>query len=227
MQMLKMLQMLVKEDVGQEEGFPLTTTYLAKISDIPWERNMEQCTLERCQQLHAKLQRDLMALTLPAESRQSLEIVTHFLGALLEVYRNLGSTTDTFVEMMRKREETIMGPDKWEDVKQKVTSDMAKSMFNFKEGPKRKMLKVQYFKHPEIAHLLYDRQLATYGRIPWNNEVHLYFAKFFYAELFLGMIPNYNDLPSEFFGPGKGRLYDRKGAKRDAGLPRPKPPLVT
>ena len=49
----------------------------------------------------------------------------------------------------------------------------------------------------------------------------------FYAEFFLGMKPNYNDLPSEFFGPRKGRLYDRKGAKRDVELPRPEPPLVS
>ena len=45
----------------QEEGCPPTTTYPADISDIPWERNMVQFTLERCQQLHAKLQRDLVA----------------------------------------------------------------------------------------------------------------------------------------------------------------------
>jgi len=41
------------------------------------------------------------------------------------------------------------------------------------------------------------------------------------------MKPNYNDIPSEFFGPGKGRLYDRKGAKRDVELPHPEPPLVS
>ena len=135
--------------------------------------------------------------------------------------------TDAFVEMMRKRKETAMGPDKWEDVKQKVTSDMAKSIFNFKEGPKRKMLKVQYFKHPEIAHFLYDRHLEAYGRIPWNDEVPIYFANLFYAELFLEMKPNYNDLTSKFFGPRKGRLYDRKGTRRDVELPLPEPPLVS
>ena len=43
----------------QEEGCLPTTTYPADISDKPWERNMAQCTLERCQQLHAKLRRDL------------------------------------------------------------------------------------------------------------------------------------------------------------------------
>ena len=98
-----------------------------------------------------------------------------------------------------------MRTDKWEAVKERVTTSMEKSMFNFKEGPKRKMLKVQYFKHPEIYFHLYDRHLAAYGRIPWNNDNLLYFSNLFYIELFLGMKPNYNDLPYEFFGPEKGR----------------------
>ena len=55
-----MLQMLVKkwcrvERFIQEEGFRPTMTYSADTSDIPWERNMQQGTLERCQHLHAKL----------------------------------------------------------------------------------------------------------------------------------------------------------------------------
>ena len=127
-----------------------------------------------------------MALTLPAESRKSFKIVTHSLGELVNVYKNLGPTTDTFVEVMRKRKEIVMGPDKWEDVKQRVTKEMAKSMFNFKEGPKIKMLKVQYFKHPNIAHYLYDRHLAAYGRLPWNDEVPVCFPKKIYAEFFFG-----------------------------------------
>ena len=52
-----------------------------------------------------------MALNLPAESRQSLEIVTHSLGELVPVYRKFGPTTHTFVEVMRKRKETVMGPE--------------------------------------------------------------------------------------------------------------------
>lgn len=106
-----------------------------------------------------------MALILPAESRQSFEIVTHSLGKLVEVYRNLGPMTDTFVEVMRKIKETVMCADKWEDVKQRVKTDMVKSMFNFKEGLKGKMLKAQYFKHPKIAQFLYDRHLVAYGRL--------------------------------------------------------------
>ena len=83
-----------------------------------------------------------MVLSLSAESLQSLEIVTQSLGEIVNVYKTLGPMTNKFVEVMRKRKEIVMGPDKWEDVKKKVTKDVAKSMFNFKEGPKRKMLRV-------------------------------------------------------------------------------------
>ena len=41
------------------------------------------------------------------------------------------------------------------------------------------------------------------------------------------MKPNYNDIPSEFFGPQKGRLCDRRGARCDVELPRPESPLVS
>ena len=99
-------------------------------------------------------------------------------------------------------------------------------MFNFKEGLKRKALKVQYFKHPELAYFLYDRFLVSYGRFPWNDEVPNYFSRFFYAELFLGMKPDYTDIHSEFYGVGKGMICNQKGALRDPSTLRP-PPLIS
>ena len=63
-----------------------------------------------------------MALNLPIESQQSLEIVTRSLGQLVDVYRKLGLTIDTFVDVMRKRKETVMGPNKWEVFKQRFTT---------------------------------------------------------------------------------------------------------
>ena len=77
-----------------------------------------------------------------------------------------------------------MGLDKWVDVEKRVSKSDAISMFNFKEGSKWKMLKVQYFKHPEIAYHLYDRFLATCGRFPCNDEVPHYFARFFMQSFF-------------------------------------------
>ena len=100
-------------------------------------------------------------------------------------------------------------------------------MFNFKEWPKRNMLKVQYFKHTHITHNLYDRHLAAYGIIPWNDEVPLYFEKLFYTKFFLEMNLNYNDLLFEFFGPRKGQLCDCSSARCDVELSYPEPPLVS
>ena len=65
------------------------------------------------------------------------------------------------------------------------------------------MRKVEYFKHPNIVGHLYDRHIAAYGKLPWNDKVLIYFSNLFYEKLFLEMKPNYNDLPSKFFGPGK------------------------
>ena len=122
-----------------------------------------------------------MSLKLPAESLERLEIVTHSLSRLVDVYKTFRPITDTFVEVMRKRKEIMMGPDIWEVVKHKVTTEMTKSMFNFKEGLKRKMLKVKYFKHPYIARYLYDKHLPAYGSLPWNDEVLVYFEKLFFG----------------------------------------------
>ena len=83
-------------------------------------------------------------------------------------------------------------------------------MFNFKEGLKRKALKVQYFKHPKLAHFLYDRFLAAYGQLPWNSEVPNSFAGFFYAEFFLGMKPDYTDIHSWFMELERGGYTIKK-----------------
>ena len=45
-----------------------------------------------------------------------------------------------------------MGHDKWVDIEKRVSKSYAISMFNFKKGPKKKMLKLHYFKNPKIAH---------------------------------------------------------------------------
>ena len=58
-----------------------------------------------------------MSLTLPSERQQRLEIVTHYLGQLVDVYQKLRPTIDNFVDVMRKIKEKVMRPDKWEVVK--------------------------------------------------------------------------------------------------------------
>ena len=105
-----------------------------------------------------------------------------------------------------------MGPDKWDIVKNRVSKEDAISMFNLKEGPKWKMLKVQYFKHAHFVGHLYNRFLAAYGKFSWNDEVPHYFARHFFAEFFLHMHPDYTSLPSKYYGTGKERTYNSKGA---------------
>ena len=72
------------------------------------------------------------------------------------------------------------------------------------------MLKVKYFKHPNIAGHLYNIFLAAYGKLSWNDKVPHYFARHFYVDFFMDMHPNYTSLPSNYYGDGKGQIYDRK-----------------
>ena len=120
----------------------------------------------------------------------------------------MGPTTHSFIDLMRSRKSEVMGPDKWDVVKNKVSKENTILMFNFKEGLKRKMLKVQYFKQPDIPGHLYNKFLATYGKLSWNDEVPHYFARQFYVEFFIDMHPDYISLPSNCYGIGKGQAYD-------------------
>ena len=138
----------------------------------------------------------------------------------------MGLTTDSFFDLMRQRKSEVMGPDKWEKIKNRVSKEDTISMFNFKEGPKRKMLKVQYFKHPHFVGHLYNRFFATYGKLSRNDEVPHYFARHFFVEFFLQMHLDYTSLSSKYYGTSKGRTYNRKGAYRSGALPRPPQPLV-
>ena len=79
-------------------------------------------------------------------------MVLQSLRKFIQVYEDVGRITDSFVTLMQRRKAQVMGSDKWVVVKERVTREQANSMFNFKEGLKRKALKVQYFNHPELAH---------------------------------------------------------------------------
>lgn len=88
------------------------------------------------------------------------------------------------------------------------------------------MLKVQYFKHRDIAIHLYDRFLAVSENMQWNDELPIYFSKLFYAKENLGMKHDYTNLWYEYYGTGKGWLYDHKGTLRDTEFTLLYPPLV-
>ena len=79
-------------------------------------------------------------------------MVLQSLQNFIEVYEDIGPTIDGFVVLMQRRKAQVMGLEKWVVVKERVTREQANSMFNFKEGLKHKALKVQYFKHLELAH---------------------------------------------------------------------------
>jgi hypothetical protein len=212
----------------ETKDYTPTSTYPSDVGDeLPWEGITEAMTLERCSGVKSRLENDLRILDLPQESKQSLQIVLHSLQNFMDAYQKMGPTTDSFIDLMRRRKSEVMGPDKWDAVKNKVSKENTISMFNFKDGPKRKMLKVQYFKHPDIAGHLYNRFLAAYGKLSWNDEVPHYFARHFYAEFFMDMHPDYTSLPSDYYGVGKGQTYDRKWAYRNVTLQRPPRPLVS
>ena len=161
------------------------TIYPSDIPDaLPWENEEVSITLEQCTSHHKKLRDDLAILELPTKSQKILQILLEYLGKFIGAYRTIGPTTYCFIHLMRMRRAQVMGLNKWVDVEKRVSKAYAISMFNFKEGLKRKMLKMQYIKHPRIAYHLYDIFLAAYGRFPWNDEVTHYFVRFFYAEFF-------------------------------------------
>jgi hypothetical protein len=73
-------------------------------------------------------------------------------------------------------------------------------MFNFKDGPKKNMLKMQYFKHPNIGGHLYNICFVAYGKFSWNDEVPHYFSRHFYVDFLMDMHPRYTSLPSNYYG---------------------------
>jgi hypothetical protein len=92
------------------------TTYPSDVGeDIPWEGNVEAMTLQRCSSHHANIENDLTHIALPAEIKQSLEIILNSLQNFINVYQNLGPMFDTFIDLRRQKLE-VMGHDKWEVV---------------------------------------------------------------------------------------------------------------
>jgi hypothetical protein len=54
----------------------------------------------------------------------------------MDAYQKMGLATNSFIDLMRRQNSMVMGPDKWEVVKSRVSKEYAISMFNFKEGTK-------------------------------------------------------------------------------------------
>jgi hypothetical protein len=107
------IQMLVKS---------VTFTYPSDVSgELLWEGHVEAMTLERCSCVESRLQNDLRCLDLPQESKQRLYIFLHSLHKFMDVYQNMGPTTDSFIDLMSRQNSEVMGPNKWEIVKSRVS----------------------------------------------------------------------------------------------------------
>jgi hypothetical protein len=70
--------------------------------ELPWEGEVQKMTIQHCTNHHAKLKHDLEQMDLPVERKQSLEILFHSLENFIDVYKNLGPTTNGFVDLMRR-----------------------------------------------------------------------------------------------------------------------------
>jgi len=112
------------------------------------------------------------------------------------------TTNDSFVDLMTWLKSKVMGPDKWETTKNKVSKEDVICMFNFKEGPKGNMLTVQYFKQRDFSGHLYNIFLITYEKLLWKDEVPQYFVRHLFVEFFLHMHPDYTSLSSKYYGTG-------------------------
>ena len=109
----------------ETKDYTPTSTYPSEVGDeLPWEGNTEAMTLERCSGVKRRLENDLAVLELPLQSKQSLQIVLHSLENFMDAYQKMGPTTDSFVNLTRRRKLEVMGPDKWEIVKRKFQKNM-------------------------------------------------------------------------------------------------------
>ena len=118
------------------------TIYLLNIPDAnSWENDIVSVTLEKCTAHNNKLRDDLDNLELPIERQQSLQIILESLGKFIGSYRTAAPIKYCFIHLMRMWRDHFMGPNKWFDVEKRVSKEDSISMFNFKEGPKQKMLR--------------------------------------------------------------------------------------
>ena len=77
---------------------PISTYPSDLLEELPWESGNQKTTLESFRAHYAKLQNDLSSLDLAPENK--LEMVLQSLQKFIEVYEDLGPTTDSFVALM-------------------------------------------------------------------------------------------------------------------------------
>jgi hypothetical protein len=74
----------------ETKDYTPTSTYPSEVGDeLPWEKNTEAMTLERCSGVKKRLGNDLAVLELPQESKQSLQIFLHSLENFMDAYQKM------------------------------------------------------------------------------------------------------------------------------------------
>ena len=96
----------------EEDEYAAIIIYPSEISEyLPSENQIQELALQHCTSHHAKLKGDLEQLNILVESRQILHIVLH---SLEHIYIYIGSMTDSFIDLMRRDMQVLMGhPNKW------------------------------------------------------------------------------------------------------------------
>lgn len=122
-----------------------------------------------------------------------------------------------------------MGADRWDMVKVAIKGhDVKGFLYDIPpDRPSGQPLRLREFRLEAAAPYVYYRFIRAWGMFPHHDQVPLYFAKHLYAEFVLGMRLDYTNTPSTFFGAGRGRSYQRPGARRDPGYAPPPPRLVS
>ena len=83
-----------------------------------------------------RLRNELKIFNLSALSRDCLQIFFHNLKRLIETYRGVGPSTQVFFDMMHRRRESVIGIHSYNEVKGRVTKEMALSLFDLQTEDK-------------------------------------------------------------------------------------------
>lgn len=77
--------------------------------------------VEEMKEHSSRLREKLESSNLSFGTQQCLQIVLHNLNSLIETYLGVGPSTHIFHDMMRRRQLSVMGCHKFEEIKKIVT----------------------------------------------------------------------------------------------------------
>ena len=92
---------------------------------MPWEDRISLLTVDGMREHSTRLRNELKSFNLSTPSRNCLQIVLHNLESLMENYHGIGPSTQVFFEMMYRRIALVIGIHSYNEVKSRVTKEMA------------------------------------------------------------------------------------------------------